>query len=320
MSKLGAYSIRKVKCMRMWRVKNQINCTADVQNKYSGKNISVAILDTGIFFHPDFSDRILAFNDFVNHQQHPYDDSGHGTHVAGCLAGNGSLSNGKYSGIAPSCNLIIGKILDKNGDGKIRNMLDAIQWISDYKDKYNIRILNISIGFEENVTETKVQKLITILEELFAQNILIVVAAGNKGPNAKTISPLGLSNKILTVGCHDLDYTKNGVTLCETYSGRGPTSFSLKKPDIVAPGTNIISTSFLCRKSGNHYIHGYHGKSGTSFATPLVSGAAALLFEKNENLNAQEVKHRLCYTATDLKEPWNKQGWGMLNVKRALEI
>ena len=307
-------------CMRMWRVKKQINCTEDVQNKYSGKNISVAILDTGIFFHPDFSDRILAFYDFVNHKESPYDDSGHGTHVAGCLAGDGRLSNGKYSGVAPSCNLLVGKILDKNGDGKIRNMLEAIQWISNYKDKYNIRILNISVGFEESVTEAKIQKLSNALEELYNQNVLIIVAAGNKGPNAKTISPLGLSDKILTVGCHDLDYTKEGITLCETYSGRGPTNFSMKKPDMVAPGTNILSTSFQCRKIGNNFVHGYEGKSGTSFATPLVSGAAALLFEKNKNLSAQEAKYRLCYSATDLKEPWNKQGWGMLNVKRALEI
>ena len=304
----------------MWRVKKQINCTEEVHEKYRAKNISVAVLDTGIFFHPDFSNRILAFQDFVNHQKLPYDDSGHGTHVAGCIGGNGSLSGGKYSGIAPSCNLIVGKILDKNGDGKIRNMLEAIQWISSYKEKYNIRILNISVGFDENVTHEKVQKLMVALEDLYQQNILIVVAAGNKGPNSKSISPLGMSNKILTVGCHDLDYVKVGVTLCETYSGRGPTSFSLKKPDLVAPGTNIYSTSFQCKKVGNNYTHGYETKSGTSFATPLVSGAAALLLEKNEVLSAQEIKYRLCYSATDLKEPWNKQGWGMLNIKRCLEI
>ncbi len=304
----------------MWRVKKQINCTEEVQSKYSGKNISVAVLDTGIFFHPDFSNRILTFMDFVNYRKTPYDDSGHGTHVAGCIAGNGRLSDGKYAGIAPSCNLIIGKILDQNGEGKIRNMLEAIQWISSYKEHYNIRILNISVGFENNVTEDKVQKLRIALEELYKQNVLVIVAAGNKGPKLKSISPLGMSNKILTVGCHDLDYSKPGVTLCETYSGRGPSGFSLKKPDMVAPGTHIIAASYKCRRNGNRYTHSYEPKSGTSFATPLVSGAAALLLEKNPSLNAAELKYRLCYSATDLKEPWNKQGWGMLNIKRALEI
>ncbi|MBR5597005.1 MAG: S8 family peptidase [Lachnospiraceae bacterium] len=304
----------------MWRVKEQIKCTSEVQSKYSGKNISVAILDTGIFFHPDLSERVLEFRDFVKGEKLPYDDCGHGTHVAGCLAGSGLLSKGKYSGIAPSCNLIIGKILDKNGSGNVNNMLEAIGWILENKNTYNIRILNISIGFENNVDDLKINKLINALEELWENNILIVVAAGNKGPKVKSISPLGMGKNIFTVGCHDLDYYKDGVTLCESYSGRGPSIFSLKKPDLVAPGTNIMATSFRCKKSGNFYIHSYEMKSGTSFATPLVSGAAALLLEKNPKFSPEELKHRLCYTATDLKEPWNKQGWGMLNIQRALEI
>ena len=128
-----------------------------------------------------------------------------------------------------------------------------------------------------------------------------------------------MSKNILTVGCHDLDYYKEGIPLCETYSGRGPSIFSLKKPDLVAPGTNIISTSANCRRSGKHFINIYESKSGTSFATPLVSAAAALLLEKQPTMDPEELKHRLCYTATDLKEPWNKQGWGMLNISRALD-
>lgn len=303
----------------MWRVKKQIACTNSIQTKYSGKNISVAVLDTGIFFHPDFSGRILAFQDFVYHKTTPYDDSGHGTHVAGCLAGSGSLSAGKYSGIAPACNLIIGKILNEKGEGNVDNMIEAVQWILKNKSIYNIKILNISIGFEEGVAEEKVQKLITLLETVWSEGILIVAAAGNKGPKIKSISPLGLSKNILTVGCHDLDYHKEGVTLCETYSGRGPSIFSLKKPDLVAPGTHIISTSYRCRRNGNSYVDIYEAKSGTSFATPLVSGAAALLMEKRPSMTIEEIKYRLCYTATDLQEPWNKQGWGMLNIQRALE-
>ena len=303
----------------MWRVKEQIQCTKEIQNKYSGKNISVAILDTGIFFHPDLAGRILEFYDFVSGKKMAYDDSGHGTHVAGCLAGSGMLSRGKYSGVAPACNLLVGKILDKNGEGSVQSMLDAIQWISEKKEIYNIRILNISIGFENNVDIVKINQLIYALDELWKKNILIVVAAGNKGPKVKSISPLGMSKNMFTVGCHDLDYYKEGITLCETYSGRGPSVFSLKKPDIVAPGTHIMATSFRCRKTENYYIHSYETKSGTSFATPLVSGAAALLLEKNPKLSAEELKHRLCFTATDLKEPWNKQGWGMLNIQRALE-
>ena len=303
----------------MWRVKEQIACTEKVQQKYRGRNISVAILDTGIFLHPDFSDRILAFQDFVSHKESPYDDCGHGTHVAGCLAGDGYLSEGRFSGVAPSCNLIIGKVLNQNGEGNIDHMISAIDWILTNKYKYNIKILNISIGFEDKVPEKKVKRLIDRLETAWTQGILIVAAAGNKGPATRSISPLGFSKNILTVGCHDLDYHKEGVTLCESYSGRGPSIFSFKKPDLVAPGTNITSTSYQCKRKGKHYINIYEAKSGSSFATPLVSGAAALLFEKTPSLTPEEVKHRLCYTAQDLKEPWNKQGWGMLNISRALE-
>lgn len=304
----------------MWRVKEQIACTEKVQHKYTGKNISVAILDTGIFLHPDFDGRVRVFKDFIHGKETCYDDCGHGTHVAGCLAGDGYLSEGRYCGIAPSCNLIVGKILDRKGEGNIEDMILALRWILECKEQYKIRILNISVGFENKVSDQKLQGLMETMELLWEQGILIVAAAGNKGPKAKSISPLGMKKNIVTVGCHDLDYHKEGVTLCETYSGRGPSIFSLKKPDIVAPGTNIISTSYSCRRVGRYFYDTYEAKSGTSFAAPLVSGAAALLLEKDPELTPEELKHRLCYTATDLKEAWNKQGWGMLNVARALDL
>ena len=304
----------------MWRVKEQINCNKNIQDNYRGKNISVAILDTGIFLHPDFSGRILAFKDFVAGKKDPYDDCGHGTHVAGCLAGDGFLSKGRYKGIAPSCSLVVGKVLDEKGEGNVENMLAGIRWISEIKEQFAIKILNVSIGFEEKVGLGKINKLIEALEILWNSGIVIVAAAGNKGPKNRSISPLGFSKNIITVGCHDLDYSKDGITLCETYSGRGPSVYSLKKPDLVAPGTNIYAASSKCKRSGNGFINIYESKSGTSFATPLVSGAAALLLEKKPGLTPEEVKHRLCYTATDLKEPWNKQGWGMLNIEKALEL
>ena len=304
----------------MWRVKEQIACTENIQKKYRGKNISAAILDTGIFLHPDFSGRIAVFHDFIHQKKEPYDDCGHGTHVAGCLAGDGYLSDGRFCGIAPASHLIIGKILDKNGSGSIDIMITAMQWILENQKEYNIKILNISIGFEDRVAEYKINKLIDLLETAWSRGILVVAAAGNKGPANQSISPLGMSKNIVTVGCHDLNYTKEGVTLCETYSGRGPSTHSLKKPDLVAPGTNIISTCYLCKRKGKQFIDVYESKSGTSFATPLVSGAAALLLEKKANLSPDEIKFRLCYSATDLKEPWNKQGWGMLNINRALEL
>ena len=205
--------------MQVWRVKEQVGCTEEVQKKYSGKNISVAIIDTGIFFHPDFAGRIIEFRDFINHKKEPYDDSGHGTHVAGCIAGDGYLSEGRLKGIAPGCNLVVGKVLNEKGEGSVDGMMSAIQWILEKKNSYNIKILNISIAFEKQVSEQKIRKLVEILEYVWKEGILIVVAAGNKGPKAKSISPLGMSSHIVTVGCHDLNYEKEGITLCETYSG-----------------------------------------------------------------------------------------------------
>lgn len=273
----------------------------------------------GVFLHPDLSGRILAFRDFIYEKENPYDDCGHGTHVAGCLAGNGMLSEGRFCGIAPSCNLIIGKVLDRNGLGNVENMIDAVYWILQNRDRYQIRILNISISFEKQVAEHKIKKLVKVLEKVWEEGILVVVAAGNKGPGAKSISPLGMGKNIITVGCHDLGYHREGVTLCETYSGRGPSIFSLKKPDIVAPGTDIISASSQCRRQGRQFVNAYESKSGTSFATPIVSGAAALLLQKQPGMTPEEVKYHLCYSATDLREPWNKQGWGMLNIQKALD-
>lgn len=300
----------------MFRVRQQIGCTDRVTAMTQGRGVTVALLDTGVLLHPDFQGRVTAFQDFVNHRPEAYDDSGHGTHVAGCLGGSGYLSDGKLRGIAPACNFVIGKVLDRDGDGSMAAMLEAIHWVLESQEKYRIRILNISIGLSNLKEGDRIQQLIDALEEAWKRGILVVAAAGNKGPKPMTISPLGRGKQVLTVGCHDGDYREPGVTPCETYSGRGPSELVLKKPDLVAPGTNIIATSHLCRKRGNHYINAYIAKSGTSMAAPLAAGAAALLLERQPGLSNEEIKWKLLYAAKDLKEPWNKQGWGMLNLSR----
>ena len=303
----------------VWRVRKQVKCSNEIHNVYTGRNISVAILDTGIFLHPDLFSRILLFKDFVNNKREPYDDSGHGTHVAGCLAGNGTLSKGKYRGIAPECNLIIGKVLDKNGNGRIEYILNALYWILENEQKYKIRILNISISFDGLASRDKIKIVRDLLYEVSMRNILIITAAGNSGPKAGSISPLGLSNEILCVGCHDMDYRLKKGKLCESYSARGPGIFSVKKPDLVAPGTNIQSISSKVELRNEVYINAYESRSGTSFSTPIVSGAAALLLQKEPGLKREELKQRICYGTTDLREPWNKQGWGMLNITKILQ-
>jgi serine protease AprX len=97
----------------MLRVRKQIGCSDELIDSCGTHGITIAMLDTGIFPHPDFDNRIIAFKDFVNEKKMPYDDSGHGTHVAGCMCGSGLLSEGKYKGIAPYSRLVVGRYLTK---------------------------------------------------------------------------------------------------------------------------------------------------------------------------------------------------------------
>ena len=277
------------------------------------------MLDTGMSMHPDLYGRPLCFRDFIGHRDQIYDDNGHGTHVCGILCGDGSLSAGRYRGMAPGAHLVVGKVLDEKGDGSTEIMLEAIGWIIRMKEKYNIRILNISVGIGDLKAAEKERLLQDRIEELWRKGILVVCAAGNKGPGDGTISSVG-GNRVVTVGCYDGTYGQGNPKRCELYSGRGIPGSPIRKPDLVAPGTDIISCNVRCRKTGGKFWDAYIPKSGTSMATPIVSGAAALAFQRYAGLSNEECKHRLQFTAADLGLPWNQQGWGMVDVGRLLEL
>lgn len=268
--------------------------------------------------HPDFDDRIIAFRDFVNGKRNIYDDSGHGTHVAGCMCGSGRLSEGKYKGIAPQSRLIVGKVLDYKGDGIIENMAGGIRWVLENRQKYDIRILNISIGMGEGAEKDRMKKVLDLVDEAWEMGLTVVCAAGNNGPKPMTISPIGARKQVITVGCNEGGYFGNREHLCESYSGRGPSPYEIKKPDIVAPGTDIVSCNAFIEKRGWRYRNAYVEKSGTSMATPIVSGAVALLLQKYPFYTNDQIKRKLLYTARDLREPWCKQGWGMIQVNSLL--
>lgn len=303
----------------MLRVRQQVGCSDEVMASCNGRGITVAMLDTGVAFHPDFDNRIIAFKDFVHGKKRLYDDSGHGTHVAGCLCGSGLISSGRYRGIAPACRLVVGKVLDENGDGVIENMAQGIIWVLDHQREYDIRILNISIGMGENTEKERMNHLLTLVDEAWKSGLIVVCAAGNMGPDAMTISPLGARREVITVGCHEGGYFGDRKYLCENYSGRGPSPYALKKPDIVAPGTDIVSCNARVRKAGRFYRDGYIAKSGTSMATPVVSGGLALFLQKYPFYTNEQAKQKLLYTAKDLNDPWNKQGWGMIQIDRLLQ-
>ena len=302
----------------MFRVRNQIGCTKELVASCKNKGITVAVLDTGIALHPDFDNRILAFRDFVNHENSVYDDSGHGTHVAGCICGSGKLSNGKFAGIAPDGKLVVGKVLDYKGDGIIENMIEGIDWILECKKQHDIRILNISIGMGEHTDKERMSRLLEKVDEAWERGLLVVCAAGNGGPKPMSISPIGALQNVITVGCHEGGYFGEKENLCENYSGRGPSVYEIKKPDIVAPGTEIISCNAFCERRGFGYKNEYVAKSGTSMATPIVSGALALLLQKYPFYSNEQAKRKLQYTAKDLGEAWNKQGYGMVQVNSLL--
>lgn len=302
----------------MYRVREQTGCSSMVQSG-GGKGITVAVLDTGVARHPDLADRILGFQDFVNDGTGVYDDSGHGTHVCGIIGGNGYLSKGRYRGMAPEAGFVVGKVLDEKGDGTVDAMLQGIDWVWQNIERYKIRILNISVGIGQLIDEEKEEVLKERLEALWSQGILVVCAAGNNGPACGSLSSIGRSRLLITVGCNDGTYFQNKPNRCAAYSARGGRFDTMKKPDIVAPGTEIISCNGMCRKNRTGYANAYIAKSGTSMATPVVSGALALLLHKHPEYDNETAKRKLLFSADDLQEPWYQQGWGMINVARMME-
>ena len=301
----------------MNRVRKQVGCTDVIQNNVLTDSVGIAILDTGIGSHPDFENRVAAFEDFVDGRQGSYDDSGHGTHVAGCVGGSGYVSRGVYRGMAPTCRLCIGKVLDRNGEGSIDNMRRGLIWVMKNRVRHQIRVLYISLGIGTGGDMKDMHELVELLDEIWGQGIVVVCAAGNNGPKEGTISPLGTSRKVITVGCHEGGYFGARRDLCENYSGRGSDDMLCRKPDVVAPGTDIISCCVQCRGNGRiGYRNAYTRKSGTSMATPIVSGAAALYLQKFPYMNNEQVKRQMIYSARDMGDSWNKQGWGMLNLEQ----
>ena len=273
---------------------------------YTGKGIGVCILDTGIYEHIDFTGRIWAFYDFLAFKRWPYDDNGHGTHVAGLVAGDGTASMGKYRGAAPGCGIIALKVLDRYGNGSQDDVLRALRWIREYRQQYRIRVVNISVGTTCN-SKRNHARLLKSVEQLWDEGVVVVTAAGNQGPRPGSITAPGSSKKVITVGSSDLLEGRSAI------SGRGPTAECVCKPDIVAPGNKIMSCV-----PGKPYSYGV--KSGTSMSTPLVTGAIACALEKNPALTNTDIKTMLMNSAEDMGLPQNLQGWGKFNRRKFLKM
>ena len=295
----------------MNRAKQIIHCAPAYQQNLTGRGVGVAILDTGIFPHRDFGGRIAAYQDFLHSRPRPYDDNGHGTHIAGIVGGSGLESKGLYQGVAPGCHFIILKVLDHRGNGSASDVLAGLQWIRENKEQYNIRLVNISVGSFSKKGMSENSALVKGVNAAWDAGLVVVVAAGNNGPRPMTITTPGISRKVITVGCSDDNQAVDvlGSKMID-YSGRGPTRACICKPDIITPGSRICSCD---NKPGCYCI-----KSGTSMSTPIATGAIALLLEKYPQMSNKDVKLRLRESTDDLGLPKNQQGWGLLNVEKLI--
>ena len=302
----------------MRRVKETVHyfCNDILFGHIDGHGVTTAVLDTGISPHPDLKGRIVAFGDMLYGKKRMYDDNSHGTHVAGIIAGSGGLSSGLYAGIAPASQIVAVKVLDQKGEGKIRFLIEGIKAILRNRDKWQIRIVNISSGTWQQQGDEEEMELMRWVDRLWDEGLVVVTAAGNFGPRSGTVTIPGISKKVITVGASDDGNQKDRYGKVGTnYSGRGPTSECVCKPDLVAPGSYIRSCNGFSQKKNQK---AYSVKSGTSMSAPVVSGAVALLLSKYPDMKNVEVKLRLLMSADDMGKDPNIQGRGLLNIEKLL--
>ncbi len=287
----------------------------------TGRDVGIAVLDTGIYPHPDFTmprNRIAAFQDIVNGRTSPYDDNGHGTFVSGVAAGSGYASNGVYKGIAPDAHIVSIKVMDEMGNGRSSDVLSALQWVADNYSKYNIKVVSMSLGtFAGDVRRD--DAMVRGVETLWKRGITVIAAAGNEGPDPSTITVPGISPVILTVG--SVDDKRTVDTSDDTipdFSSRGPVR-SRVKPDVVAPGVNIVSVNadkeYLPGRKQNKLQNNYTVMSGTSVSTPLVAGVVALLCQKHPDWSPDIIKSRIMGSASHVTGQLNLEGRGMIQVQ-----
>lgn len=296
----------------------------------TGKGVKIAIIDTGIHPHSDLEGRITDFVDLVNGRTEPYDDNGHGTHCAGDAAGNGSASSGKYVGPAPEASLVGVKVLNKIGSGSLDTVMEGVEWCIEYnKNPQNTKIDIISMSLGSSAQDFGTDNddpMVKIVEAAWNSGIIVYVAAGNEGPESGTIASPGVSDLVITVGALDDRDTPEARTDDDvaSFSSRGPTVYGLTKPDILAPGVNIVSlrapNSYLDKLQKTARVdNDYFVLSGTSMATPIAAGIGALMKQAYPNLSPNQIKHRL-KSGCDMwvERDKNVYGSGYINAERAI--
>ena len=292
-----------------------------------GKGVGVAVLDTGVSPMPDLADRLVHGPD-LSGEGTTVDSYGHGTVMAGLIAGNGAASanrsGGAFPGVAPAAHVVAVKVAGRNGVVDVSTVLEAMHWISAYRAQYGIRVLNLSWGVASTQSPS-VDPINHAVQRLWSEGIVVVVAAGNSGSTAGTITKPGDDPVVLTVGAYndqgDLEPNNDGIP---QWSSRGPTAAGVAKPDLVAPGRTVVAL----RSPGStievnnpkallspSYIRG----SGTSQAAAIASGAAALLLASRPALTPDQVKAVLMSTALPIANTSRyAQGTGRLQLETAM--
>ncbi len=291
---------------------------------FTGAGIGVAVIDSGIAAHPDLNNangvsRVVYSQSFVAGDTTTSDQYGHGTHVAGLIGGTGASSGtvnnyaATYAGMAPGVNLINLRVLDQNGSGTDSGVIAAIEEAITLKSTYNIRIISMSLGrpvFESYTLDPVDQAA----EAAWKAGIVVVAAAGNNGRYVPTngfgtIDVPGNDPAVITVGATMTELTPSRVDdQIASYSSKGPTTLDhIVKPDLVAPGNRMVSLRVAGSTLDTTYpqyeiwptsgTSMYYELSGTSMATPIVSGAVALMLQQNSALTPDQVKARLMKTA-----------------------
>jgi serine protease AprX len=286
----------------------QTGATQLLANGDTGQGVTVAVLDTGIDDLPDFAGRLIGGVDLTG-ANNPFQDSfGHGTFVAGLIAGNGASSGGsggsggQYEGEAPGADLVSVKVAGATGQTDLATVILGVQWAVDNQHAYNIRVLNMSLGFQP-FESTVVNPLDQAVQAAWNSGIAVVASAGNAGPSNGTILSPGDDPLVITVGSLD-DMAQPTVADDEmtNFSSAGPTSpDGWVKPDLVtsgrsvvslaAPGSTIYNENPSARIGSGNFVG-----SGTSFSSAITSGAAALILADNPSLTPDQLKARLLGT------------------------
>ena len=296
-----------------------------------GKNVGIAIVDSGINSSGDLYTNMgvnrqvanIRFN--TDYNQNTSDGYGHGTHVSSVAAGDGSDSNGKYIGVAPMANIINVKVANDDGSARLSDVIAGLQWILENKAAYNIRVANIS--FNSTVEESyHTSPLDAAVEILWFNKIVVVVSAGNQANGI--LYPPANDPFVITVGAtDDKGTTSLNDDIVTSFSAYGITSDGVIKPDLVAPGKNIVArlvnTNMGMAKAhpANVINQTYFKMSGTSVSAPMVSGAVAILLQSEPNLTPDQVKYRLTTTANKTWTGYSstKAGAGYLDIYAAIK-